>query len=111
MFLIYSKKKCNILFISSIVGYRGFKELSTYAVSKSALEGFMKSAAIEFAKDNIQLNCLALAFVESSYASDFKKNKKSYINGLLNKLPWVDGGNVMRLQNLLYFLFQKKTLI
>ena len=49
----YSTKwgqKCNILFISSIVGSRGFDELSTYAVSKSALEGFMKSAAIEFAK-------------------------------------------------------------
>ena len=41
-----NRSACNILFVSSIVGTRGFDELSTYAVSKSALEGFMISAAV-----------------------------------------------------------------
>ena len=94
---LQEKCKCNILLISSIVGSRGFDELSTYAVSKSALEGFMKSAAIEYAKQNIQINCLAPGFIESSFADNFKK-KKNYTNGLSLKLPWVDGVIVMKLQ-------------
>ena len=71
-----NRSACNILFVSSIVGARGFDELSTYAVSKSALEGFMRSASVEYAKDGIQLNCLAPGFVESSYAENFKENSK-----------------------------------
>ena len=59
-------KHLNILFISSIVGARGFNELSTYAVSKAALEGFVKSAAVELSKEKIQLNCLSPGFVNSS---------------------------------------------
>ena len=57
-----NKNKCNILFISSIVGGRGFDELSAYAVSKAGLEGFMKSAAIEYAKNDIQINCQLLVY-------------------------------------------------
>ena len=105
---IYSKKKCNILFISSIVGYRGFKELSTYAVSKSALEGFMKSAAIEFAKDNIQLNCLAPGFVESSYASDFKKNKKELYKWTIEQTPMGRWGKCDEIAELALFLVSEK---
>ena len=39
-----------MLYITSIVGQRGFKDLTTYAVAKSALEGFIKSAAVELAR-------------------------------------------------------------
>ncbi len=81
------KKKLNLLFVSSIVGLRGFDELSTYAVSKSALEGFMKSAAIEYARKNIQINCISPGFVESSYASDFRQTKPELFKWTIDQTP------------------------
>ena len=107
----YSTKlgqKCNILFISSIVGSRGFDELSTYAVSKSALEGFMKSAAIEFAQKNIQLNCLAPGFVKSSYAEAFKRDKKDLYDWTISQTPMGRWGTCEEIADLALFLISEK---
>lgn len=100
--------KCNILFISSIVGSRGFDELSTYAVSKSALEGFMRSAAIEYAKQNIQINCLAPGFIESSYAKKFKKDNKALYEWTISQTPMGRWGNCDEIADLVLFLVSEK---
>lgn len=100
--------KCNILFISSIVGARGFNNLSTYATSKSALEGFMKSIAVEHAKKNIQLNCLAPGFVESSYADNFKLNKKDLYEWTLSQIPMGRWGKCEEIAELALFLVSEK---
>lgn len=105
---IRKKLKCNILLISSIVGGRGFGELTTYAVSKSALEGFMRSAAIEYAKNNIQINCLAPGFVESSYTDNFKKNKKELYQWTLNQTPMGRWGTCNEIADLALFLISPK---
>ena len=103
-----ANKKCNILFISSIVGSRGFDELTTYAVSKSALEGFVKSAAVEFGKFNIQLNCLAPGFVESSYFQEFKKNKKDLYDWTISQTPLGRWGKCDEIAELALFLISDK---
>lgn len=100
--------RCNILFISSIVGARGFNELSTYATSKSALEGFMKSIAVEHAKEKIQLNCLAPGFVESSYADNFKLNKKDLYEWTLSQIPMGRWGKCEEIAELALFLVSEK---
>lgn len=102
------KKKCNILFISSIVGSRGFDELSTYAVSKSALEAFMKSAAVELAKSQIQLNCLAPGFVESSFAEEFKLMKKELYDWTISQTPMGRWGKCEEIADLALFLISEK---
>jgi len=103
-----NKKKCNILFISSIVGSRGFDELSTYAVSKSALESFMKSAAVELAKSNIQLNCLAPGFVESSFAEEFKLKKKELYDWTISQTPMGRWGKCEEIADLALFLISER---
>ena len=105
---LLEKKKCNILFISSIVGQRGFDELSTYAVSKSALEGFMRSAAVEYAKKNIQINCLAPGFIDSSYSENFKKNKKELYKWTLSQTPMGRWGRCEEVADLALFLISLK---
>ena len=105
---LQEKCKCNILLISSIVGSRGFDELSTYAVSKSALEGFMKSAAIEYAKQNIQINCLAPGFIESSFADNFKKEKKELYKWTISQTPMGRWGNCDEIADLALFLVSEK---
>ena len=100
--------KCNILFISSIVGARGFDELSTYAVSKSALEGFMRSAAVEYGSKGIQINCLAPGFVESSYADAFRINNKELYEWTINQTPMKRWGKCDEIADLALFLISKK---
>ena len=99
---------CNILFISSIVGARGFDELSTYAVSKSALEGFMKSAAVEYAKNKMQLNCLAPGFIESSYAEDFKREKKDLYDWTIAQTPMGRWGKCEEIAEIASFMISEK---
>ena len=103
-----AQSSCNILFISSIVGSRGFDELSTYAVSKSALEGFMRSAAIEYAKEKIQLNCLAPGFVESSYSEDFKKNKTDLYDWTIAQTPMGRWGKCEEIAEMVSFLISEQ---
>ena len=100
--------KCNILFISSIVGARGFDELSTYAVSKSALEGFMRSSAVEYGNKGIQINCLAPGFVESSYADSFKKNNKELYEWTISQTPMRRWGKCEEIADLALFLISEK---
>jgi NAD(P)-dependent dehydrogenase (short-subunit alcohol dehydrogenase family) len=56
--------------------------LGAYSVSKTALLGLTKAAAIDLASDNIRVNCLAPGIVETRFSSavsysiqfDFSKN-------------------------------------
>ena len=84
---IKNHKPLNILFISSIVGNLGFSELTTYATSKSALDGFMKSFAAELAPFNIRANCLAPGFVKTSYYHNFKTTKPELYQWTLDRTP------------------------
>tara|TARA_B100000212_G_scaffold339478_1_gene318029 strand:- start:400 stop:1149 length:750 start_codon:yes stop_codon:yes gene_type:complete len=105
---LMENSKCNILLISSIVGARGFDELSTYAVSKSALEGFMRSAAVEYGNKGIQINCLAPGFVESSYADNFKKNNKELYEWTISQTPMRRWGKCEEIADLAIFLISNK---
>ena len=105
---LHKKKKLNLLFVSSIVGSRGFDQLSTYAVSKSALEGFMKSAAIEYAKKNIQINCIAPGFVKSSYASDFMHAKPELYKWTIEQTPMGRWGTCDEIADVAIFAISEK---
>ena len=101
-------KKLNLLLISSIVGSRGFKDLTTYAVAKSALEGFMKSAAVEYGDRNIQVNCIAPGFIKSSYAEKFKETKKDLYQWTIEQTPMKRWGTCEEIAELAYFAVSEK---
>ena len=78
---IKKKNITSIVNVSSIVGKNGFKDLSGYASTKSALVGLGKSLAAEFGEIGIRINTVNPGFIKTSYYSQFKK-KKNYIIGL-----------------------------
>ena len=97
-------KTLSILVISSIVGQRGFIDLSTYGVSKAALEGFVKSASVELADRNILINSLNPGFAKSSYETAFKNNKKDLYEWTLAQTPMKRWGECHEIANLATFL-------
>jgi len=76
--VMVKQQKGKIINMSSVAGTHGLPELSGYVTSKAAIIGLTKSLALEYAKDNIQINALAPGFCKTSYFDNFTQNKELY---------------------------------
>ena len=78
------KKYGKIVNITSIVGHTGNLGQANYAASKAGIVAFSKSLAIEYAKKNININCVSPGFIQTDMTDkineEFKKN-------LISKIP------------------------
>ncbi|KAI4470395.1 dehydrogenase/reductase (sdr family) member 4 [Holotrichia oblita] len=72
-----------IIFVSSIGGYHPSELLGAYSVSKTALLGLTKAAAIQLAKDNIQVNCLAPGIVQTKFSDALTSSEVARTEALL----------------------------
>lgn len=76
-----SSKQGRIINISSVVASTGYRGLSVYAATKSALIGFSKSLARDLGKRNITVNCIAPGFVDTSMTAQMgNDNLKKIVN-------------------------------
>lgn len=107
----FQKKKTpkSIVCISSIVGNIGFKDLSSYASSKMALEGFLKSVAVEYAKKNVRINMIAPGFIKSSYYNNFIKKQKDLNKWIIERTPMGRWGEPNEVSNVIEFLISEKS--
>ncbi|MCL2819210.1 MAG: SDR family oxidoreductase [Oscillospiraceae bacterium] len=64
------KAKGSIVNVSSIHAFATSRNISAYASSKSALLGFTRSLALEFIEDDIRVNCVAPAAVNTGMLVD-----------------------------------------
>ena len=105
-----SKKKelLKIINISSIVGIRGFKDLSIYSSSKAALDSFTKSISLEYADRGLIINSVAPGFIKTSYYEKFIKNKKLH-KWTLDNIPMKRWGEESEVVELLLFLISSKS--
>ena len=97
----------SIVNIGSIVGKSGFKELSGYASSKSALLGLGKSLNSEYGSKGIRINTVNPGFIKTSYYKKFKNKKKLY-NWTLSRTPSNRWGEPHEVANLVIFLLSDK---
>ena len=100
--LIDKKENASIINLSSIVGERGFKNLSGYASSKSALDGLTKSLTIELAENfkKLRINNVRPGFTKTSFYKNFKANKKELYKWTISKTPasrWAEAEEVSKL--------------
>ena len=86
----YSLKKMiknkygKIINITSVVGHTGNVGQANYAASKSGIIGFTKSLALEYAKKNININCISPGFIETNMTAKIDPKFKELI---ISKIP------------------------
>ena len=95
------KKYGRIINITSIVGHTGNLGQANYSASKAGIVAFSKSLAIEYAKKNININCVSPGFIKTDMTDkineDFKKT-------LISKIPSGDLGTGEDVSNCVAFL-------
>tara|TARA_B100000242_G_scaffold277514_1_gene234243 strand:+ start:426 stop:1160 length:735 start_codon:yes stop_codon:yes gene_type:complete len=95
------EKKGKIVNITSIVGHTGNLGQANYSASKAGIVAFSKSLSIEYAKKNINVNCVSPGFIKTEMtdkiSEDFKKN-------LIGKIPSGKLGSGEDVSNCVAFL-------
>ena len=74
-------KSGKIINITSIVGHTGNLGQANYSASKAGIVAFSKSLAIEYAKKNININCVSPGFIKTEMTDKINDEfKKMLIN-------------------------------
>jgi NAD(P)-dependent dehydrogenase (short-subunit alcohol dehydrogenase family) len=66
----FSKAGGSIIFISSVMGQVGQKGKTIYSITKGALEAGTRSLALELAKKQIRVNCVAPGVIETPMSAN-----------------------------------------
>ena len=90
-----------IINITSIVAHTGNLGQANYAASKAGIIGFSKSLAIEYAKKNININCISPGFIKTEMTDQINEDFKKI---LISKIPSGDLGTGEDIANCAAFL-------
>jgi len=90
-----------IINITSIVGHTGNLGQANYAASKAGIVAFSKSLSIEYAKKNININCVSPGFIKTEMTDKINEEFKKV---LISKIPSGDLGSGEDVSNCVAFL-------
>ena len=99
-------KSGKIINITSVVGHTGNLGQSNYTASKAALVAMSKSLAIEYAKKNININCISPGFIETAMTDKIDEKFKEVI---ISKIPSARLGQPEDIANAVLFLSSKQS--
>ena len=94
-------KSGKIINITSIVGHTGNFGQTNYSASKAGIVAFSKSLALEYAKKNININCVSPGFIKTEMTD---KIPEEYKNKLISRIPAGDLGTGDDVSNCVAFL-------
>jgi 3-oxoacyl-[acyl-carrier protein] reductase len=94
-------KKGKIINITSVVGHTGNLGQANYAASKAGLVAMSKSLAIEYAKKNINVNCISPGFIKTAMTDKIDEKFKEVI---VSKIPSARLGEPEDIANAVLFL-------
>ena len=99
-------KSGKIINITSIVGHTGNLGQANYCASKAGIVAMSKSLAIEYAKKNININCISPGFIKTAMTD---KIDEKYKEILLSKIPSSRFGEPEDIANAVLFLASKQS--
>ena len=94
-------KKGKIINITSVVGHTGNLGQTNYTASKAGVVAMSKSLAIEYAKKNINVNCISPGFIKTAMTDKIDEKFKEVI---ISKIPSARLGEPEDVANAVIFL-------
>ena len=94
-------KKGKIINITSVVGHTGNLGQTNYTASKAGIIAMSKSLAIEYAKKNINVNCISPGFIKTAMTDKIDEKFKEII---ISKIPSARLGEPEDVANAVIFL-------
>ena len=94
-------KSGKIVNITSVVGHTGNIGQSNYTASKAGIVAMSKSLAIEYAKKNININCISPGFIKTAMTEKIDEKFKEVI---ISKIPSARLGEPDDIANAVLFL-------
>ena len=94
-------KSGKIINITSVVGHTGNVGQANYTASKAGIVAMSKSLAIEYAKKNININCISPGFIKTVMTDKIDEKFKETI---ISKIPSARLGEPEDIANAVHFL-------
>ena len=94
-------KSGKIVNITSVVGHTGNLGQANYTASKAGIVAMSKSLAIEYAKKNINVNCISPGFIKTAMTDKIDEKFKEVI---ISKIPSARLGEPDDIANAVFFL-------
>ena len=94
-------KSGKIINITSVVGHTGNVGQANYTASKAGIVAMSKSLAIEYAKKNINVNCISPGFIKTAMTNKIDEKFKETI---ISKIPSARLGEPEDIANAVHFL-------
>ena len=99
-------KSGKIVNITSVVGHTGNLGQANYTASKAAIVAMSKSLAIEYAKKNINVNCISPGFIKTAMTDKIDDKFKEVI---ISKIPSARLGEPDDIANAVLFLSSEQS--
>ena len=99
-------KSGKIVNITSVVGHTGNLGQANYTASKAGIVAMSKSLAIEYAKKNININCISPGFIKTAMTDKIDEKIKEVI---VSKIPSARLGKPEDIANAVLFLSSKQS--
>jgi 3-oxoacyl-[acyl-carrier protein] reductase len=94
-------KSGKIVNITSVVGHTGNLGQANYTASKAGIVAMSKSLAIEYAKKNININCISPGFIKTAMTD---KIDEKFKEAIISKIPSARLGEPNDIANAVLFL-------
>lgn len=95
-----------IIYLASIAGIRGNKNLGLYGISKAGLIEMARNLAVEFGPDNIRVNTISPGLINTPFSESLMKNEE-FMKKRLGQTPLRKVGEVEEIAGVAVMLASK----
>ncbi len=99
-------KSGKIVNITSVVGHTGNLGQSNYSASKAGIIAMSKSLALEYAKKNININCISPGFIQTAMTDKIDEKMREF---MISKIPSARLGQPEDIANVVLFLVSNQS--